>query len=226
MRKIDDRKAFLREAEKTLDNIMTSFENIPVLKAEEFEKKNTALINVDIINGFCKEGNLSSDRVLKIIPDAVRINALFKDLEKVFFLDCHPEKAEEFKAYVSHCIEGSQEVELVDELKPFAAEKALLCKKNSVNGFLAPQYQQWLKEHKDITNIIVIGDVTDICILNFCLAQRCYFNENNISGRVIVPLSAVETFDLDITNHQGDLMNLFSIYNMRGNGIEIVEDII
>lgn len=226
MQKINDKEAFLKEASKAILNIATSFENLPVLKAEEFNAENTALINVDIINGFCKEGNLSSDRVLKIIPAAVRINELFNQHEKVFFLDCHIEKAEEFKAYVPHCIEGSSEVELVEELKPYAEEKALLCKKNSVNGFLTEQYEAWLKAHKNITNFIVIGDVTDICVLNFCLTQRCYFNENNIEGRVIVPISGVETFHLDVTNHHGDLMNLFALYNMRSNGIEIVEDII
>ena len=51
------------------------------------------------------------------------------------------------------------------------------------------------------------------------------FLQKNIASRIIIPIKGVETYDLDITNHNAQLMNLFALYNMRMNGIEIIEDI-
>ena len=52
------------------------------------------------------------------------------------------------------------------------------------------------------------------------------FNEKNINSRIIVPIKGVETYDLDATNHNAKLMNLFALYNMRMNWVEIVENFI
>lgn len=226
MEKIQNREKFIKESSKSLLNILDSFKDIKILDKNDFNSKDAALVNVDLINGFCKKGNLSSEKVLKIVPETVRINELFKEFKKVFLIDYHAEDSEEFKAYVTHCIKNTEEAEIIDELKKYVNDNAAVCHKNSVNGFMCPEYSKWLNENKNIINLIVIGDVTDICVMNFCLSMRTYFNEFNIPGRVIVPLSGIETFDLDVTNHNADLMNLFALYNMRMNGIEIVKDII
>lgn len=225
MKKISDKVKFASEAGKKLINIINSFEKLSVLKTSDFQSKNTILVNVDLINGFCKKGNLSSDRVGQIIPHAVRINGIFRDFTKIFLVDYHHKYSEEFNAFPEHCLLNSEEAEVVDELKSYIDEKTVICHKNSVNGFLCKDYSEWIGKNPDKTNIIVLGDVTDICVMNFCLTQKAFFNEWNIPSRIIVPLSGVETFDLDAANHYGDLMNLFSLYNMRMNGIEIVEDI-
>lgn len=224
MTKIIYNDEFAEKSQKALQGIVKSFESLPKVRFEEFAPENTVIVNVDIINGFCKKGNLSSDLVLKIVPYAALINKKFQDYEKVFFVDRHIEASEEFKAYVPHCIEGTEECEIVDELKPLVDDRSTVCYKNSVNGFLCDDYQKWFKNNMDKTNIIVLGDVTDICVLNYCLSQKTFFNEKNISSRIIIPIKGIETFDLDITNHYSQLMNLFSIYNMKMNGIEIVED--
>ena len=70
-----------------------------------------------------------------------------------------------------------------------------------------------------------MGDVTDICVFNFVNTLKAYFNEWNVKARVIVPIKGIETFQLDATYHDAELMNLFALYNMRMNGIEVVEDI-
>lgn len=226
MKKIDNKQALAKKADEVLLNISESFEKLSVVYTEEFAKENTVLVNVDIINGFCKEGNLSSGRVAKIIPEAVRINEKFRKFTRVYFIDKHDKASEEFNAYIEHCISNTSEAEIVDELKKYIDEKAVVCNKNSVNGFFSTEFQSWFIKNSSITNYIVIGDVTDICVLNFCLTLKTYFNEKNIKSRIIVPLSGIETFDLDVTNHDGDIMNLFALYNMRMNGIEVIEDII
>jgi nicotinamidase-related amidase len=226
MKKIANKHALVKKAGEVLLNISESFEKLSVIDIKDFSKKDTALVNVDIINGFCKEGNLSSDRVAEIIPEAVRLNEKFREFTRLYFIDKHDKTSEEFNAYIEHCISNTSEAEIIDELKKYIDERAVVCNKNSVNGFFSIEFQNWFIKNSSITNYIVIGDVTDICVLNFCLTLKTYFNEKNIKSRIIVPLSGVETFDLDVTDHDGDIMNLFALYNMRMNGIEIVEDIL
>ena len=55
--------------------------------------------------------------------------------------------------------------------------------------------------------------------------MKSYFNEKNIVSRLMLPLTAAETFDLPATNHQAELMNTFAVYNMQMNGIEIYRDL-
>lgn len=225
MRELNNDKSFIEDVNKSILGIVRELQNLKKINLKEFKKENTVIINIDLINGFCKSGNLSSERVEKIIPYAVQINSLFKDYNKIFFVDKHTEKSVEFDAFLPHCIGGTIESEIVDELKDFASENAIVCEKNSVNGFLCDSYSDWLKNNLNKTNMIVIGDVTDICVMNFCLTQKAFFNEKNIKSRIIVPIKAVETFHVEETNHNGDLMNIFALYNMSMNGIEIVKDI-
>lgn len=223
MRKIVNEQSFLEGAGKTLTAILSSFRELPTLRRSDFDKADTAVVSIDIVKGFCEFGSLSSHRVAELVPHAVALLALFEDCEKVFFIDRHDEDSAEFGAYPPHCVKGSHEDELVDALKPFLAYKATICPKNSVNGLFAPAFQTWLRAHSDIKKFIVTGDVTDICVDSFAKSLKAYFNQENLPVRVIVPVDCVETFDLDATHHNADLMNLMTIYGLRANGIEIVE---
>lgn len=95
--------------------------------------------------------------------------------------------------------------------------------KNYTNGLLEPEFQRWLKSNHQITTFIVVGVCTDICILQFCLSLKAQLNRINEHSRIIVPMNAVDTFDSD--SHDADLMDVFALYNMRLNGIEVVEKI-
>lgn len=225
MEKITDKDKFIEKSKESLLRILESFEKLPILKVSDFSAENTVIVNVDLINGFCREGNLSSELVAKIIPYAVKVNDYFKEYHKIFFVDKHTKTSAEFNSYVEHCIENTSESEIVDELQLFVDENSTICFKNSVNGFLCEDYSKWLENNMDKTNIIVLGDVTDICVLNYCLTQKTFFNEKNINSRIIIPIKGVETYELEITNHNAELMNLFALYNMRMNGIEVVGEI-
>jgi len=48
---------------------------------------------------------------------------------------------------------------------------------------------------------------------------KAWFNVQNRKVRVIVPINAVETYDLDL--HDGDLMHVMALYNMMINGVEL-----
>ena len=89
---------------------------------------------------------------------------------------------------------------------------------------MAAGFQTWLTAHPEVVNFVITGLVTDICVLNFSLTLKSYFNEKNIVSRLMLPLTTVETFDLPATNHQAELMNTVALYQMQMNGIELYRD--
>lgn len=201
--------------------------NLLPIELKSLPLENTALIVVDMVIGFVEEGILSSPRVKNMSTNLLELNNKTKGYSKVYFVDSHNEDAEELKAYPSHCIVNTKEEELIDGLKESVSEDETIriIKKNSTNGFHAPEFKRWLDGIIDkVDNFIVVGCVTDICVLQFTLTLKTYFNQMNLGKRVLVPANCVETFD--IPGHPGDEMNLFALSNMKSNGIEVVSEII
>lgn len=200
--------------------------NLDSIDLKSLESKNTALIVVDMVVGFVEEGILSSPRVKDMAKNLTKLNDKTEGYNKVFFVDSHDENAEELKSYPRHCLVNTREEELINELKNslLREKKVEVIKKNSTNGFHVPEFKEWLDKLEDgIENFIVVGCVTDICVLQFALTLKTYFNQLNMSKRVIVPVDCVETFDAP--GHPGDEMNFFAIANMKSNGIEVVSTI-
>lgn len=196
------------------------------LGISSLDKKRTALVVIDMINGFVYKGALSSLRVAGIVKDVAALNEIMSGCRKVFFIDSHGEDSAEFCSFPAHCVKNSDEAELIPELVSFLRdeENSVSIEKNSTNGFLNEDFQKWLNENMDtVDNYIVAGCVTDICILQFTLSMKAYFNEKNMKKRVIVPMNCVETYHAG--THDGYLTNLFALYNMHTCGIEIVEEI-
>lgn len=196
------------------------------LSLKEFREDNTVLIVVDMIKGFVEEGILSSPRVKAMSKNLLELNKNMIDFEKIFFIDSHYKSSTEFNAYPEHCLAGTKEEELIDGLKASVdnGEKITIVKKNSTNGFHAKIFKEWLDNKIEvIENYIVVGCVTDICVLQFVLSLKTYFNEVNKDKRVVVPANCVETFD--IPDHNGDEMNLFALRMMKSNGVEVVQEI-
>jgi len=208
---------------KYIDNIISKLANLNSLELNSLDSNKTTLIIIDVINGFVREGALKSERIENIINPIVDVMKKCKDknIDIIAFGDSHNEDSPEFESYPLHCLENSSEVEVVDEIKNEGGYK--LINKNSTNGFLESEFQSWLKENENITNFIVTGDCTDICILQFSLSIKTFFNLRNIKSRIIVPINSVETFDNEF--HHGDLMNIFALEMMDSNGIELVKEI-
>lgn len=196
------------------------------IELSSLEKDRTALFVVDMVNGFVYSGALSSPRVAAIVENIAEINKKMKGFKKVFFLDTHTENSKEFISFPTHCIKGDSEAELIPELKTedSEGEETFYIEKNSTNGFHAEGFKKWIEKYEEkVDNYIITGCVTDICILQFALTLKSYFNEKNIDKRIIVPVNTVETYDAG--THDGGLINLFSLYNMHVSGIEIVDEI-
>ncbi|MEG0479965.1 MAG: isochorismatase family cysteine hydrolase [Clostridium sp.] len=193
------------------------------LKLSDIDYTSTALIIVDMINGFIREGMLMSSRVEDIVSPIVKIQEAFvkNKGEIIAFVDTHNEEAMEFKSYPPHCIKGSSESEIITEIKEVSGYR--LIEKNSTNGFLEEKFIEFLNNNPSINNFIVVGCCTDICVMQLCLGLKTYLNNKNMDKNITVPVNCTETFDL--FSHKGDFVDLMGIQLMEWAGINIVKSI-
>lgn len=203
-----------------LKSLKNNLENLESLDINEINLKRTHLFIVDLNNGFAKSGNLYSDRVNALIKPTVEfLNLIHNDISKITaFTDCHDENSLEFLNYPSHCLKNDYESEIVDELKEFKNIEVL--KKNSTNSFFALKDTSF----NGIDNIIIIGDCTDICIYQFVVTLKAYFNQNNIKKEIIVPINLIDTYDIP-NIHSAEIFNTVFINSMIQNGIKVVSKI-
>lgn len=198
-----------------------NLKNLKSLYLKDIDLSKTHLFIVDINNGFCKEGLLYSKRLEDLInPIANLVECIYHDIKNITaFTDYHNEDSIELLNYPIHCLENTKECEIVEELKKF--EKIEIINKNSTNGFFA------LKETKfeGIENIIIIGDCTDICVYQFAITLKTYFNQNNIKKEIIVVKDLVDTYHIDEI-HPAEFLNTIFLNSMIQNGINVVSSII
>lgn len=218
-----NKEEFLKGSTETLGEIWEMLNGLPQLRLKDLQGQQTVLVIVDMINGFAREGALQSPRIEAVIPELAALSKACEALGivKLAFADCHTEKSPEFDSYPMHCMDGTAEGEIVEELKAVGGYQ--LIPKNSTNGFLEEPFQHWLKANPQVNTFIVTGDCTDICVQQFAITLKTWFNKLNQKARIIVPKNLVETYDFGI--HHGDLMHAMALYNMMINGVEVVDRI-
>jgi nicotinamidase-related amidase len=220
---LPEREDFIRKSASTLGNIYDHINTLKDLPLNCLDPGKTALVMVDVINGFTREGTLKSARMEALIPVIAGLSeeCAKRGIARIAFADSHAEKSPEFDSYPVHCLAGTPESEVVDELKKHPGY--LLIQKNSTNGLLENGFQDWLERNGRIRNFIVVGGCTDICVLQFALSLKTWFNIRNEKSRIIVPIDAVDTYDSP--QHDGDLLNAVSLHIMEGSGIEPVKTV-
>lgn len=223
MDRIVNQEKFIIDSQKVLREITDRLDQVPTLHLDELEREETALVIVDVVNGFAKEGILSSPRIYGIISPIADLLKKFKEksMRAIVFADAHSPDSVELKSFPQHCLLGTYESEVVEELQKIGGYT--LFPKNSTNGFLEKDFADWYAQHDEIKNWVITGDCTDICILNFALTMKNDCNRRNKESRVIVPLNSVDTYDSP--GHDGDFMNLAALYIMLNQGIELVRSI-
>lgn len=201
------------------------------------EARRTAVICVDLTNGFCNEGILASPRVKAIIAP---IAGLFQSAwqygirDIVLTQDTHEPDAVEFAAFAPHCVRGTPEAETVAELKalPFFPGIQLI-EKNSIASGLNTGLSEWIAAHPQLDEFIVVGDCTDLCTYQLAMFLRLDANQRQLRRRVIVPADCVATYDMPVETaakfgvfpHDGDLLDTIFLYHMALNGIEVASQI-
>lgn len=197
-----------------------------------------ALVSEDLLKGFCSEGPLSGPRAAGIVPAVVRLFERAHDLGVRHFLlfqDAHDADAVEFSAYPPHCVSGTAESEMVDELSDLAfSDHFTIFPKNSISSNLGTEFDAWLEARPQVTTFIVVGDCTDICVYHAALHLRVRANVLGLRDvRVIVPADCVQTYDLPVETalelgalpHDGDLLHSVFLYHMALNGVEVVANL-
>jgi nicotinamidase-related amidase len=209
------------------------------LAAQVDDPARVAVLSVDVTNGFCYDGPLSSPRVANIVPPIVK---LFKHAHALgvrhFVLpqDTHHEKAVEFGSFPPHCTQGSAESEPVPEFKalPFF-DQFMIIPKNSISSNIGTELPAWLDAHPEVNTFIVVGDCTDLCTHQLGMYLRLRANAyQRAADRVIIPVDCVNTYDLDVPvaqeigafPHHGDLLHLIFLYHLALNGLQVVASVV
>lgn len=171
------------------------------------------LIIVDMLDGFTKIGPLHDSAILKIVKPILE---LAKDKDVIFVNDAHDLDCVEFKSFPIHCLKGSDEAEVIDELKHLVKENVYY--KNSTNAFFTLQQANQLDP---TVNYTICGCCTDICVLHLALTLKTYFNEVNQDVAVRVYQSAVSTFDSPF--HQASQYSEAALLLLKVAGVEVIE---
>ena len=158
-----------------------------------------ALIVVDMVNGFVREGVLHDDNISRIIPRQIElIEEYNKENELIIFIkDTHEINSTEFKRFggTTHCLKGTTEAELVDELKVYEdKDNSLSIEKNSTSYMEAPLFRKVIGNATNINKIDVVGCCTDICDFNGTMALANYLDQYNRDVTINVHLDAVATY--------------------------------
>lgn len=169
---------------------------------KDFKDIEELLINVDMVNGFVRKGAMADSYIEHIIPEHIRLMNEIKEKENgeiVIIKDTHKEGCREFKRYPMHCVEGTEEAELVEELKQFE-DNSLVYKKNSTSTIYAPNFLEDIDKMVNLKKITIIGCCTDICIMNLAIPLQNYFDEKDRNVIITIPKNAVETYDAPTHN--------------------------
>ena len=154
-------------------------------------KMKRCLIVVDMLKGFCEEGKplYVGERVKEIIPFvAKRVKEYAGNNEPIIFLvDSHEPADEEFKMFPPHCVRGTEETQIIDELRTIAGDYRVVYK-SRYSGFFRTTLERELAELKpDVVE--VVGVYTNICVLFTVEDLR------NLNYRVVVPRKGVASCD-------------------------------
>lgn len=189
---------------------------------KELEELKQLLIIVDMVNGFVKEGAMADKKIAHIIPEQLRLIKMILEKNEglAFIKDNHELGCREFERFPIHCVIGTEEAELVDELKPYEKE-ALVYSKNSTSAIFAPNFMEDIQRMKNLKEVIITGCCTDICDMNLAIPLQNYFDQNNQKVDIIVPTNAVETYDA--AYHNRDEYTEMAYKFLEQSGIQLVK---
>lgn len=167
------------------------------------------LVVVDMQNGFLREGNLASDRCLAVLP-AVQAEvdaALAAGRRVLFTADTHEIGDAEFTVFPEHCLRGSREADLVDEVVPLLSrDDVLLLRKRRYSALFETEMEGHLHRF-GVDSVRICGVCTDICVLHTTADLR------NRDLPVTVAVQATGTFDGP--RHPAEAVQEFSLLHLE-----------
>lgn len=196
-----------------------------------------SIVCIDLTNCFSKIGPLASPRIHALIQPVVNLFQLGYSLGIRNFMltqDAHPKDSPEFEAYGPHCIAGTKEANIVEELTslPFANLFTVI-PKQTVNPATSLVFLRWLEEQVNIKTFIIVGDCTDICVYQAAMYVKTRADQFYTRQRVIIPADCVNSYDTPVGStkegslpHDGDLLHKLFLYHMALNNIRVVSGLL
>lgn len=180
------------------------------------QKKNRALIIVDVQNDFCPGGKLAVPKGDEVAPVISRLMPIF--LERIFTKDFHPKNHCSFKAqggdWPEHCVGGTWGAMLYDDMACQNREDLVVLKgrnphKEAYSGFDETGLEKYLKA-KRIGKVYICGLATDYCI------KATAFDAKKLGFKTYVIIDACRGVNVK----KGDTGR--AVREMRNAGIKIV----
>ena len=158
------------------------------------------LIVVDMVKGFADHGVLSDpeigreeiiNRQIELIKEAKNAGKLI-----IFIKDTHTKDSVEHNRFPDvHCLENTDECELVDALKEFEGdEDTISIEKNSTSFMEAPKFRELMELQILLKEFDIIGCCTDICVVNGAIGLANYLDQQNREHIIRVHEDAIATF--------------------------------
>ena len=173
------------------------------------------ILVVDEINGFLKNGILADKKNMVVVPETKKLlrRKISEGWEVLFLCDNHKDGDPELNIFDEHCMAGTEEAKVVDELFEFVTPKNYIPKPGH-DGFYGTDLEEIIKQ-KTPEKIVVVGVCTDICVLYTVIGLR-NIKLRNMDYEVIIPKDCVRAFDVDNTDvWLGHMKNVL--------GVQIVE---
>ncbi len=192
---------------------------------KELEKIKELLLIVDMVNGFVKKGALADPYIQHIIEPIKRTIEEFQsspEKDVSFIADAHKLGCAEFKKFPEHCIDGTWESEIIDELLPYSLNSRIY-KKNSRSALFAPGFIRdidIMRKH-NLKRIVLAGCCSDLCDTDLGVPLMNYFDQMNDDIEIVVPQDSIETYDAPW--HNRDEYNEIAYKIMKQEGIKLVK---
>ncbi len=135
-------------------------------------KPNSALLVIDMLNDFLKEGGaLVVPQALRIVPGLQKVveSAREKNIPVIYITDAHLPNDPEFNDWPPHSIQGTWGGQVIDELAP--QEGDYVVKKRRYSAFFGTDLELLLRE-LSISNLYLTGVLTNICVYATALDAR------------------------------------------------------
>lgn len=179
------------------------------------------LIVVDMVNGFVYNGPLHDIECSKIIPRQKEIIDDYLDNGDlvVFIKDTHTKDSIEFSRMPIHCLENTDESELVPELREYVGrDNVITINKNSTSFNEVPEFRDLITNLVNLKRVDEIGVCTDICDFNGIMGLANRLNQENRDVSIYVHEDAVATFNETERSEYVEAAKLL----MKQQGINII----
>ena len=166
---------------------------------------------------------MADPSIKAIVPNIIPIiDAIMRKGEGFFVVnDAHNENSVELKRYAGHC-HNEEESRTIKELAIYEEYANRIFYKNSTCALFAPGMMDMLMDMINLKTVVIVGCCTDICIQNFAIALRNFFDELNMDVEIIVPKNAVETFHIpEIHDREENNKRAYTV--MENTGITLVK---